>query len=61
MFEINGLAVVSQKFGVRLLIDNGQGEVDGDEIEWFDTRAKAEEFAVHHSTPDPMEGRGDKS
>lgn len=39
-FEVNGVAVVSQRFAVMIPID------DGDEIEWFDTREAADAYVM---------------
>lgn len=38
IYEVNGVAVVSQRFAVEVNTD------DGNEIEWFDTRDAAETF-----------------
>jgi hypothetical protein len=45
VLEIDGWAVVQRRFGVRFLIGDDQGHVDGSEVHWFDDRATAEVFA----------------
>lgn len=42
VLEINGHAVVERKFCVRILTCDLGGNVDGDELMWFDTREAAE-------------------
>lgn len=42
--EINGVAVVSQKFVILIPIGDGQGGIDGHEFEWFDDRGAAEKY-----------------
>lgn len=42
--EVNGVAVVSQRFAVMIPISSNGEDVDGHEIEWFDTREAADAF-----------------
>lgn len=44
--EVNGVAVVSQKFVILIPIGDGDGDggIAGHEFEWFDTREAAETY-----------------
>lgn len=42
--EVIGVAVVSQQFVVMIPIADGNGEIEGHEHEWFDTREAAEKY-----------------
>lgn len=44
--EVNGVAIVSQRFAVMVPLGNADGDIDGHEIEWFDTRDAAEAYVA---------------
>lgn len=45
-FEVNGVTVVSQRFAVIVPIGNEEGDREGEEIEWFDTREAADAYVA---------------
>ena len=47
--EVNGVAIVSQRYAVVVPIYNGEDH-DGDEIMWFSTRAEAEAYCAEGRT-----------
>lgn len=49
--EVNGVAIVSQRWAVMVPTGDGDGNWDGEEIMWFATRAEAEAYCA--------EGRAD--
>lgn len=48
--EVNGVAIVSQRFAVVTLIGDSDGNPDGEEVKWFSTRAEAEAYCAEGRT-----------
>lgn len=53
IIEVNGVAIVSQTFGVRVSILDAAGDVDDTEVHWFDTRAIAETYLTEMCATPP--------
>jgi hypothetical protein len=49
---VNGWAVVERRYGVHFQIGDADGNVDGDDVEMFATRAEAEAFAAGLKVPE---------
>ena len=57
--QVNGITVTSQRFGLLVPMDDGEGFSDGTMAVWFDTQAQAEAYRGYVLAPVNAEAAGD--